>query len=213
MQPQWIFDSINENILLPVADYLPGALLPPHLSPFVDNSETGYIPPEKQRIDEIKMGKAETQIDPSAQKKITVEEVTLKSNNKKASQSDNKKTNGKQKEVEEKEEEDDEDDEFDMKVDLESAEEESESESEEEEEEEDVEEEKKRKEKKKPQIAVAKAKPKEENTSVLLKKQAAEEKRLNELMIPKKDKRLYDKIVKAKKKQRQEVNNLYSNIK
>lgn len=194
-------------MLLPVVDYLPGAMLPPHLSPFVDNSETGYVPPEKQRINEIKMGKAQSQIDQSAalaqQKKTEVKEVTLKNSSKKASQKpEARPKNGT--------EIDDDEAEFDMKVDLDSPDEGAESESSENEIEED--EEKTDKEKKKPQIAVAKAKPKEENTNVLLKKQAAEEKRLNELMIPKKDKRLYDKIVNSKKKQRQEVCVFYISI-
>lgn len=187
-------------MLLPVVDYLPGAMLPPHLSPFVDNSETGYVPPEKQRINEIKMGKAQSQIDQSAalvqQKKTEVKEVMLKNSSKKASKKhETTPKNG-------TEEIDDNDAEFDMKVDLDSPDEGAESESSESEIEEDEE---KTDKKKKPQITVAKAKPKEENTNVLLKKQAAEEKRLSELMIPKKDKRLYDKIVKSKKKQRQEV--------
>ena len=56
VQPQWIFDSINENILLPVADYLPGATLPAHLSPFVEIKEGDYVPPEKQRLINLKNG-------------------------------------------------------------------------------------------------------------------------------------------------------------
>ena len=38
-----------------------------------------------------------------------------------------------------------------------------------------------------------------------LKKQMDEEKKLNEMMIPKKNKRLYNKIMYSQKKQKQEV--------
>lgn len=31
-------------------DYFPGAVLPPHLSPFVDEQEGEYVPPEKQAL-------------------------------------------------------------------------------------------------------------------------------------------------------------------
>jgi pescadillo protein len=56
VQPQWIFDCVNEGILLPVKDYLPGAVLPPHLSPFVDINTGDYVPPEKQRLISMKNG-------------------------------------------------------------------------------------------------------------------------------------------------------------
>uniref|UniRef100_A0A669PBQ2 Pescadillo homolog n=1 Tax=Phasianus colchicus TaxID=9054 RepID=A0A669PBQ2_PHACC len=50
LQPQWVFDSVNAKLCLPVADYFPGVLLPPHLSPFVTEQEGDYIPPEKLKL-------------------------------------------------------------------------------------------------------------------------------------------------------------------
>ena len=50
VQPQWIFDCVNYRKLLPVEDYFSGKELPPHLSPFVQEKEGDYIPPERQAM-------------------------------------------------------------------------------------------------------------------------------------------------------------------
>ena len=54
VQPQWIVDSLNNLHLLPTMQYAPGVPPPPHLSPFVDNSEEGYVPVRQKEINAIK---------------------------------------------------------------------------------------------------------------------------------------------------------------
>ncbi|XP_048677319.1 pescadillo homolog isoform X4 [Caretta caretta] len=56
LQPQWVFDSVNAKMCLPVADYFPGVLLPPHLSPFVSEKDGDYIPPEKLKLLALQKG-------------------------------------------------------------------------------------------------------------------------------------------------------------
>ena len=51
VQPQWVFDCVNRRKVLPTGLYAPGAPLPPHLSPFVEESEEDYVPPE--RMDQL----------------------------------------------------------------------------------------------------------------------------------------------------------------
>ncbi|KAI1436852.1 Pescadillo N-terminus-domain-containing protein [Xylaria sp. CBS 124048] len=44
VQPQWVWDSINDEELKRPDEYAPGASLPPHLSPFVQNTQGAYDP-------------------------------------------------------------------------------------------------------------------------------------------------------------------------
>lgn len=52
VQPQWVFDSVNQSKLLATNKYFLGVTLPPHLSPFVnpDREENEYVPPEEKAL-------------------------------------------------------------------------------------------------------------------------------------------------------------------
>lgn len=52
VQPQWIVDSFNTGLRLPIKHYAPGADLPPHLSPFA--SEDDYVPAYREQLEQLK---------------------------------------------------------------------------------------------------------------------------------------------------------------
>jgi len=41
---------VNAQHVVPINDYVAGALLPPHLSPFVEEEEGDYVPPERKQM-------------------------------------------------------------------------------------------------------------------------------------------------------------------
>lgn len=197
VQPQWIFDCINENMLIPVEEYLPGMCLPPHLSPFVETNISSYVPPEKKRLINMKLGIVE----PESSKENLVKNVIKENDNKNKIKT---KIDESQKSENNKNTSDEEDEEMNdngMHVDLDSPGEESVDEDTEISESED---ETNKINNKPKQIAVVKGKPTTVNKSMMLKKATDEDRKLSEMSIPKKHKRLYNKIMYSQKKTRQE---------
>ncbi|MCL4125144.1 UNVERIFIED_CONTAM: hypothetical protein GTU68_061146, partial [Idotea baltica] len=50
IQPQWVYDSFNAGLILPVQSYFVGAALPAHLSPFEERNHPIYTPPEMLKL-------------------------------------------------------------------------------------------------------------------------------------------------------------------
>ncbi|XP_068017978.1 pescadillo homolog [Melanerpes formicivorus] len=164
LQPQWVFDSVNAKMCLPVADYFPGVLLPPHLSPFVTEQEGDYVPPEKLKLLALQRGE-----NPDEESE----------------------------EEEEEEEEDNEEEEDD----------EDESEKEEEMKLKKMEEQKTQSNKALP-VKVTAGKLRLEDKQRLEQEQQSEEKRLAIMMMKKREKYLYKKIMFGKKRKVREANKL-----
>uniref|UniRef100_A0A4W5QEE3 Pescadillo homolog n=1 Tax=Hucho hucho TaxID=62062 RepID=A0A4W5QEE3_9TELE len=154
IQPQWVFDSVNAKMCLPVEDYFLGVTLPPHLSPFVEEKDGDYVPPEKLKLMALQRGEKHGKI-----------------------------------QEEEEEEDEDEDDDDDEEEDND-------------EEDEDLTEEKNLK-KMEDQRSQGKVRLEQE--------EKAEEKRLAIMMMKKKEKYLYDKIMFGKKRTTREGRTAHNN--
>jgi len=81
-----VYDSLNNAILLPTKEYAPGKvalikmynnlikILPPHLSPFVNDEEEGYVPERKKEINKIKGESIQEEIEENKEKEAGVNE-------------------------------------------------------------------------------------------------------------------------------------------
>ncbi|XP_045682770.1 pescadillo homolog [Phyllostomus hastatus] len=170
VQPQWVFDSVNARLLLPVADYFPGVQLPPHLSPFVSEKEGDYVPPEKLKLLALQRGEHPGNLNDS------------------------------------EEEEEEEDNDSDGGEEGENEEEDLEAGSEEEEEAQLTALEERRMEGKKPKVVAGTVKL--EDKQRLAQEEESEAKRLAIMMMKKREKYLYNKIMFGKRRKIREANKL-----
>ncbi|XP_037339292.2 pescadillo [Pungitius pungitius] len=167
IQPQWVYDCVNAKILLPVEDYFLGVTLPPHLSPFVEEKDGDYVPPEKLKIMALQRGEKPV---PATEEEEVEEDDS----------------------EEEEDDDDDDDDDDDNEVEEKTL--------------------KKMEEQrslgKSLPVKVTAGKVKVDNPERLEQEEKAEEKRLAIMMMKKKEKYLYDKIMFGKKRKIREANKL-----
>jgi len=215
LQPQWIFDCVNARLLLPTKSYFPGNPLPPHLSPFVEEREGDYVPPEKRNLLELQSG-----VSGESRRE---EEDEEDSDGVEDEEGEDEEESESEVEGDADQEPEDDDDDDEGQDDEDEDEEQDDEEEDEEEDDEEAEassddedspklkrprltaQEKPKhksltKEQRMEKMAVSAAAPKRDNSREINFQATNEERKLQEMMIPKKRKRLYEKIVKGKKK-------------
>ncbi|XP_062814530.1 pescadillo homolog isoform X2 [Anolis carolinensis] len=167
LQPQWVFDSVNAKLCLPVGDYFPGVALPPHLSPFVSEKEGDYIPPEKLKLLALQRGDNPGEESESGEEEEEGEGAT-------------------ESEEEEEEEEDSEKEDEGRLKKMEAQ----------------------RSQSKSLPVKVTAGKVLKEDKERLAQEEQSEEKRLAIMMMKKREKYLYQKIMFGKRRKIREVNKL-----
>lgn len=75
IQPQWVFDSFNCAMALPVGPYGVDKALPPHLSPFVNDEEEGYIPEQRKVLDAMMGTKRQEEIEEEQDEEMQLEKA------------------------------------------------------------------------------------------------------------------------------------------
>ncbi|XP_053665376.1 pescadillo homolog [Anopheles marshallii] len=75
IQPQWVFDSVNQRRLLPTNKYFIGAVLPPHLSPFT-NSNARYVPPEEMAMRKGEQNEEDNEVFAAAEVNMEQEQIS-----------------------------------------------------------------------------------------------------------------------------------------
>ncbi|ETE58103.1 Pescadillo-like protein, partial [Ophiophagus hannah] len=176
LQPQWVFDSVNAKMRLPVADYFPGVMLPPHLSPFVSEKEGDYMPPEKLKLLALQRGE-----EPGIQQ-VLVAKDSEEDEEEESGGEDEGATEGSE---EEEEEDSDKEDEGKLRK-MEAQ----------------------RSQNKNLPVKVTPGQVVKEDKERLMQEQQSEEKRLAIMMMKKREKYLYQKIMFGKKRKIREANKL-----
>ncbi|KAJ9598217.1 hypothetical protein L9F63_011100 [Diploptera punctata] len=183
VQPQWIFDCVNARELLPTEKYLIGAVLPPHLSPFIDKTKQRYVPLEEKLLEDPSLAQVNPGDDEEEEEEDEEEEVV-------GNVTEESKDKHKQKDKKKKEHQDTDEEQHEDEKDTEP------------EGKENMREKKKMNMKKKMSVSVGEVTKEDPNEK---KKQQTQENKLREKMIKKKHRGLYKSMMKGRRERGKEV--------